>query len=158
MRLLRVCVSFLVVGAPGSSIAQSASDYPTGVSVSENSQLISIREIATVQAQPDNLYVLMKVQSEAAQLSQAIEQNSRAIKGFTAALAGIGVEPTAVRVTNFVVTPLVLGRGVGFSRNLVIAIPGIEKKSPGEIERLMARIQDLGARYGSQCVTCIGSG
>ncbi len=30
---------------------------------------------------------------------------------------------------------------------------------PGtDLDSLTAKIQDVGARYGSQCVTCIGSG
>ena len=100
----------------------------------------------------------MKVQTEAAQLSRALELNQKAVKGFAEALGLIGIEQSAIRQTNFVVGRSLLGSGVSFARNVVITVTGIDKRPSAEIDMLVAKVQDFGARFGSSCVTCIGSG
>lgn len=121
-------------------------------------QTIRIREEGRVKVSPDTLYLLMKVESSAAQLGQAMEQNKKAVEGFVEALGGLGISSDSIRQTNFVVTPSATGYGASFARNVVITIPSIDQKAPGEIRKLMAKAQDLGARFGSNCITCIGSG
>jgi uncharacterized protein YggE len=121
-------------------------------------EVIEIREVAAVRALPDTLYILMKVESQSARLSHAIADNERQIAEFGAALERQGFARSALKTNNFVVAPVYESPGVIFSRNLVITVPGINRKTPDEITALLARAQDLGARYGSSCITCIGSG
>ena len=136
----------------------AAQDSPPDSPPTSAGRLIKIREEGTAKVPPDTLYLLMKVQTEAAQLSRAIELNQKAVKGFTEALGLIGIEQPAIRQANFVVGRSLLGSGVSFARNLVITVAGIDKRPSVEIDRLVAKVQDFGARFGSSCVTCIGSG
>ncbi|MFI5175535.1 MAG: SIMPL domain-containing protein [Terriglobia bacterium] len=121
-------------------------------------QVIRIREAGIVKVPPDTLYLLMKTETEGAQLGQAIEQNRKAVDGFVDALKRLGINKESIRQTNFVVSRSMMGTGTTYARNVVITIPAIDQKTPGEITQLMARVQDLGARFGSNCITCIGSG
>ena len=59
---------------------------------------------------------------------------------------------------NFIVTPTDYGRGFNLARNLVITLEHVDLRPPDEFSQLMAQMQDLGARFGSDCITCIGSG
>lgn len=120
--------------------------------------LIRIREIGSVRAVPDTAYLLMKVESESVSLAQALRENAKQIGQFRERIEEIGIGRDAVRVKNFVVMPLYLGSGVSLSRNLIITMEEINQKRPEELQQIFAKVQDLGARYGSHCVTCIGSG
>jgi uncharacterized protein YggE len=119
---------------------------------------IRLSAVGSAKARPDTVYVLMKVESGSPQLAQAIRDNTKQVSDFMAALAGLGIPGSDMRVSNFVVAPMYESRGVAFSRNVILTIPAIDKKPQDEVTRLLARIQDLGAKYGSSCVTCIGSG
>jgi hypothetical protein len=103
-------------------------------------------------------YLMMKVETQASLLGQAIDQNGKAVAAFVDALCRSGIDRSSIRVTNFIVSRSLMGIGASFSRNVILAIPGIGAMSAGEFSRLMAKVQDLGARFGSSCVTCIGSG
>jgi len=124
----------------------------------ESEDLIRIREVASVHAKPDTAYLLMRVESGSVSLTQAIQDNERQISSFLEGLDGIGFEKAAIGVRNFVVTPQYSGSGVSLARNLIIPLEGIDRQDPAKLEELFAEVQDLGARYGSHCVTCIGSG
>ena len=119
---------------------------------------IRIREVASVKARADTAYLLMTVQTERSQLMQAYRDNQKQLKSFIDALLLAGIPREAMRVRNFVVTPTDYGRGFNLSRNLVITVENVDLKPPAEFSRLMAQMQDLGARFGSDCITCIGSG
>jgi hypothetical protein len=75
-----------------------------------------------------------------------------------AALVVAGIPREALRVRNFVVTPTNYGRGFNLARNLVITMEHVDSMPPGEFSQWMAQLQDIGARFGSDCITCIGSG
>ena len=119
---------------------------------------IRIREVASVKAQPDTAYLLMRVQTEKSQLSQAFRDNEKQLQSFITNLEQGGISRDALQVRNFLVTPINYGRGFNLARNLVITVEHLNSKPPGEFTQLMAQVQDLGARFGSDCITCIGSG
>jgi hypothetical protein len=157
MKLLWVSAGLVLFSHP--LAAQPAgTQFPAGVSVSEPLQTVTIRESTTVREHPDVLYLLMKLETEGAQLAHAIEQNQRKLAGFIAALQRLPVDHDAIRAANFVVTGVPLGRGVTFTRNVIIPVSAVDRRTVREIEALIAQVQDLGARHGSHCVTCIGSG
>jgi len=119
---------------------------------------IRIHEVASVKARADTAYLLMTVQTEKNQLAQAFRDNEEQMQSFIAALVKAGIPREALRVRNFIVTPTDYGRGFNLARNLVITLEHADSKPPGEFSQLMAQMQDLGARFGSDCITCIGSG
>lgn len=121
-------------------------------------QTVRIRQEGTVKVPPDTVYLLMKVETEASLLGQAIEENKRAVEAFVGALFRSGIDRASIRETNFVVGGSSVGSGASFARNVVITVPAIGRMAPGELNKLVARVQDLGARFGSSCITCIGSG
>lgn len=152
---------FLVQVLPLSAqayVLELDSGIPPGVTVLEQNHQIRIREVGVVAAKPDMLYLLMKVTSERGQLSQAMEENRKNVAAFMGALKLLGIQESAIRLKNFVVLPVEEGPGYRFSRNLVIGLEGLSTKAPEEITQLVAKVQDLGAQYGSDCITCIGSG
>jgi uncharacterized protein YggE len=122
------------------------------------SSRILLKAVGSVKARPDTLYILMKVESGSPRLASAISDNAKQVAEFMAALARVGIPEANMRLSNFVVVPLYESRGVIFSRNVIVTIPDIDRKPEGEVARLLARTQDIGAKYGSSCVTCIGSG
>jgi uncharacterized protein YggE len=117
-----------------------------------------IREVASVKARADTAYFLMTVQTEKSQLTQAYRDNEKQLQSFMAALVVAGIPREALRVRNFVVTPTNYGRGFNLARNLVITMEHVDSMPHGEFSQWMAQLQDLGARFGSDCITCIGSG
>jgi len=159
MRSLGMLFACSLVASLGSLFAQDPTlgTMPSAPVVSSY-QTIRIREEGTVKVPPDTLYLLMKTETEAAQLARAIEQNKKTVDGFVDALSRMGIDRGAIWQTNFILSRSMMGNGVNFARNVVIRIPAIDQKDPGEIRQLMARVQDLGARFGSNCITCIGSG
>jgi len=119
---------------------------------------IRIRAVASVKARADTAYLLMTVQTERSQLAQAMSDNEKQLRDFIAALVQTGISQQSLAVRNFVVTPVRFGTGFNMARNLVITVEHMDSKPPGEFAQLMAGVQDIGARFGSDCVTCIGSG
>ncbi|HYK89611.1 MAG TPA: SIMPL domain-containing protein [Acidobacteriota bacterium] len=122
------------------------------------SQTIRIRQEGTVEVPPDTVYLLMKLETEAPLLGRAIEQNKKAAEEFVEALCRSGIDRASIRETNFVVSGSSVGNGTSFARNVVITVSSISRMAQGELNKLVARVQDLGARFGSSCITCIGSG
>lgn len=157
-----VLCAFVLLAIPNPVQAQSSAistgGYPPGIVFSRDDQTIRIREESTLRVRPDTLYLLMKVETEGAQLSQAIDRNKKTVEGFVEALKALQIDASAIRLTNFIVGPLEMGSGVSFARNVVITIRDIDRQPAAEVNKLIAEAQDLGARFGSQCITCIGSG
>jgi uncharacterized protein YggE len=138
-------------------LIQGRAQSQTSYTQSKEKQ-IRIREVASVKARADTAYLFMTVQTERSQLTQAFRDNEKQLQSFVAALVLAGIPREALRVRNFVVTPTNYGRGFNLARNLVITVEHVDSKRPGEFSQLMAQMQDLGARFGSDCITCIGSG
>lgn len=121
-------------------------------------RLIRIHEVVSVKAEPDTAYLLMTIQTERGQLADAVRENEKQMDAFIAALRQMGISPGALSIKNFTVAPAITGKGFSLTRNLVITETEINRKPAGEMARRMAQVQDVGARFGSSCITCIGSG
>lgn len=154
MRLIGAFITCELLIASSPLLAQDSITAADGTS----EQTIAVRAVGTVRVSPDTAYVMMKVETQAALLGQAIDQNRKAVSAFVDALCRSGIDRSSIRETNFIVSGSLMGTGASFSRNVIITIPEIGGMGPGEFSRLMAKVQDLGARFGSSCVTCIGSG
>ncbi len=140
---------FRLIGGPAQQ--PSLTEWPEG-------KLIRISEIASVKAKPDTAYVLMTVNTERGLLADATRENEKQVLAFITALEKLGIASGSIGVKNFVVEANVVGRGYSVSQNLVITQTDVNRRPAQELARLMAQIQDVGARFGSSCVTCIGSG
>ncbi len=110
------------------------------------------------QAAPDVYYLLMKMERESARASDAATAVERALKEFLAAADALKIPGLTWRIANNVFTPAAvpLAQGVVFTRNVIFTVP--DSVSLNDRDSAFARLQDLGARYNSHCVTCIGSG
>jgi len=154
-QIFRLVISAVV----GISFGLTQAGAQSQISYTESGQKrLRIHEVASVKAQADTAYLLMTVQTEKSQLMQAFRDNEKQLQSFIAALVQAGIRREAIQVRNLVVTPTNYGRGFNLARNLVITVEHIDIKPPGEFVQLMAQMQDLGARFGSDCITCIGSG
>ncbi len=155
----RQILRILISAAVGISFALIQARAQSQISYTESGRRqIRIHEVASVKARADTAYLLMTVQTEKSQLTQAFRDNEKQMQSFMAALVQMGMPREALRVRNFVVTQTNYGRGFNLARNLVITLEHVDSKPPGEFSQLMAQMQDLGARFGSDCITCIGSG
>ena len=154
MRPIGVFITCGLLIASSPLLAQDSITATDGTS----EQIIVIREVGKVRVSADTAYLLMKVETQAALLGQAIDQNRKAVAAFVDALCRSGIDRSSIRETNFIVSGSLMGTGASFSRNVIVTIPEIGTMRPGEFSRLMAKAQDLGARFGPSCVTCIGSG
>ena len=152
-----VFISFGLFTAPANSVAQVHAQSEL-TNTQSGPRQIRIHEVGSVKARADTAYLLMTVQTERSQLAQAIRDNEKQLQDFITALAQSGVSKQSLAVRNFVVTPVRYGKGFNLARNLVITVEHMDSKPPGEFAQLMAEVQDIGARFGSDCVTCIGSG
>ncbi len=152
-----LALSFSVVFAPRFCLFGGSAQQPTSIEWPEG-KLIRIGEVASVKAEPDTAYVLMTVNTERGLMADAARENEKQVKAFIAALEKLGIASGSIGVKNFVVEPNVIGRGHSVSQNLVITQTDVNRRPAQELARLMAQIQDVGARFGSSCVTCIGSG
>ncbi|MFH1573908.1 MAG: SIMPL domain-containing protein, partial [Acidobacteriota bacterium] len=114
-RFLPVMAVFLT--APTSSYAQE-------ISGSRDVQRIRIHELAVVKARPDTAYILMKVEAQSSRLGHAIAETDKRAAAFTAALRDAGIPDSAIRLSNFLVSPAISGAGYCFARNVIIVIEG----------------------------------
>jgi hypothetical protein len=122
------------------------------------SGLIRILEVVSVKAEPDTAYLLMAVETERGQLAEAFRENEKQMQAFITALHQMGIPAGALSIKNLVVTPAIMGKGFSLTRNLVITETEINRRPAGELARRLAQVHDVGARFGSSCITCIGSG
>ena len=150
-------ISLAVVLTPGFGFVRARD--PSGLlqELTEDG-LIRIHEVASVKAEPDTAYLLMTVQTERGQLTDAVRENEKQMQAFVATLKQMGISPAALSIKNFVVVPSVIGKGFSLARNLVITEEHINGRPAAELAQRMAQVQDVGARFGSSCITCIGSG
>jgi uncharacterized protein YggE len=153
--MLMITFSAMLASGFGSIRARA----PSGISQAEHKQqMIRIHEVSSVKAEPDTAYLLMSVRTEKSLLAEAAQENEKQMQAFIAALKQIGIAPAALSVKNFVVEQALIGKGFSYARNLVITVEHIDKSPANEFASLVAKVQDVGARFGSSCITCIGSG
>jgi hypothetical protein len=141
-----VCGALLAmaVGAPAQS---------TGAG--REPQRFVVEAIASERAAPDIYYLLMKMDYEAARTSEAATGGEKRLREFLGAVEALKVPGLTWRVANIVITPDDFGPGVTYTRNIVFTLPA---EAVAANDPLIARLEDLGARFNSHCVTCIGSG
>jgi hypothetical protein len=122
-----------------------------------------IEAIGTESATPEVIYLLMKMEFESAQAVEAARRGERQLQEFLAAVDHLKISDLTYRVCNNVLVPGPAPRGMtsGFvyTRNVVFTLRRLQLDAQhAEVDRVIAQLEDLGARYNSHCVTCVGSG
>jgi hypothetical protein len=122
-----------------------------------------IEAIGTERATPEVIYLLMKMQFESAQAVEAGRRGERQLQEFLAAVNHLEISDLTYRVCNNVLVPgpapLGITSGFVYTRNVVFTLRRLQLDAQrAEVDRVIAQLEDLGARYNSHCVTCVGSG
>lgn len=122
-----------------------------------------IESVGRAAASPELIYLMMKFEYEGAQAADATSRGEKQLTEFLAAVDGLKIPGLTYHVHTNVITPAQGDGGVlsGFvyTRNVVFDLPPPRSDmSRGELDQIIAKLEDLGARYNSHCVTCIGSG
>jgi hypothetical protein len=121
----------------------------------------TIESVGTEIATPDVYYILMKMESESGLAAEATAQGERQLRDFLTAVDALKIPNLSYRICNNLITPANenLTEGFVYTRNIVFTLLSAR---PGEQlparDAIIAKLEDLGARYNSHCVTCIGSG
>ena len=113
-----------------------------------------IEAVGTARAAPDTWQVMMKMEYDAGLARDAIAGGEKQLQEFLAAADALKVPGLRWRVSNNVLTPANEGPGITYSRNIVFTLA----RAVAAPDPLIAKLEDLGARHHSHCVTCIGSG
>ncbi len=112
---------------------------------------------------PDVVYLMMKMEYQAATAADAIGRGEQQLSEFLAAVDSLKIPNLTYRVHNMVITPGQDRRrmfsGFVYTRNIVFTIrtPQLVLTSD-RFDETIAKVEDLGARHNSHCVTCVGSG
>jgi uncharacterized protein YggE len=124
----------------------------------EPPRTVTLEATGTEQVMPDLYHVLMKMENNSSQAAVASTGGEKQIRDFIAAVEALGIKDLTWRISNTVFTSLQApySQGAAYSRNLIFTLPNSVARE--ERDRIVAQIQDLGAKYNSHCVTCIGSG
>jgi hypothetical protein len=121
----------------------------------------TIESVGTEIATPDVYYILMKMESESGLAAQATAQGEKQLHDFLAAVDALKIPNLSYRICNNLFTPANenLTEGFVYTRNIVFTLlsPRAGEQLPAR-DAIIAKLEDLGARYNSHCVTCIGSG
>ncbi len=111
--------------------------------------------VGTETAVPEVSHIMMKMEYDAGLARDAVSGGEKRLHEFVAAAEALKVPNLTYRIVNSVIMPAGTGTGVSYSRNVVFTLTGVPA---AERDSVVAKLQDIGARYGSHCVTCIGSG
>lgn len=151
----------LIIAVVGLNIqpAVRAQDVQPGA----DARQLVIESVGRAAASPDLIYLMMKMEYQAAQAADATRRGEKQLAEFLAAVDGLKIPNLGYRVFNNVITPGPANgsslSGFVYTRNVVFTI---RPPQPGwdfsELDRTIAQLEDLGARYNSHCVTCVGSG
>lgn len=122
-----------------------------------------IESVGRAAASPDIIHLMMKMEYQAAQAADATRRGEKQLAEFLAAVDGLKIPNLSYQVFNNVITP---GQANGselsgfvYTRNVVFTIRRPQPSgNSSELDRMIAQLEDLGARYNSHCVTCVGSG
>jgi len=121
----------------------------------------TFESVGTEVATPDVYYILMKMESESGLAVEATAQGEKGLRDFLAAVDALKIPNLSYRICNNLFTPpnTVEMGGFVYTRNIVFTLlsPRAGEPLPGR-DAIIAKLEDLGARYNSHCVTCIGSG
>jgi hypothetical protein len=121
----------------------------------------TIESVGTEIAPPDVYYILMKMESESGLAADAMAQGEKQLHDFLAAVDALKIPNFSYRICNNLITPANenLTGGFVYTRNIVFTLLSARagEQLPAR-DAIIAKLEDLGARYNSHCVTCIGSG
>lgn len=121
-------------------------------------QRVLLEAVGTERIAPNVFHLMMKMEQEAGLVRDAIARGEARLREFLAAADTLKIAGLTYKVTNNVITPSPAGAGIAYSRNIVFTIEGDTARQAGQRDKIVAALEDLGARYNSHCVTCIGSG
>jgi hypothetical protein len=123
----------------------------------------TIESVGTEIATPDVYYILMKMEFESSLAADATAEGEKRLHDFLVAVDALKIPNLSHRICNNVITPAealsdLIG-AVVYTRNIVFTLlsPHAGEQLPAR-DAIIAKLEDLGARYNSHCVTCIGSG
>jgi hypothetical protein len=121
----------------------------------------TIESVGTETATPDVYYLLMKMESESGLVAEATAQGEKQLRDFLAAVDALKIPNLSYRICNNLFTPPNGAETGGFvyTRNIVFTL--LSSRAGEQLparDAIIAKLEDLGARYHSHCVTCIGSG
>ncbi len=143
------------------SFALGLAGQPPQAAVRQEPARLIIEAEGTETASPDLIHLLMKMESQAGLAVDAARAGEKQLGEFLAAVVRLRISKLTYRVTNDLITPASAGpgefSGFVYARNIIFTFP-LPPPGTGDVDRLVAQIEDLGARYNSHCVTCIGSG
>ncbi len=150
IRLSPVAVALGLASLPGGAAAAA------GVVGEAAPAYVTVEVTGRAAAAPDTVHLMMKMESSAGLAADAAAQGERQLDEFLKAVEALGITGLSYKVYNNVYT-LQRGEapGLTYTRNVVFTLAGVPRS---EWDSFIARIEDLGARYNSHCVTCIGSG
>jgi len=136
---------------------------PPQVRANEEAGRWVIEAVGTETAPPDLIHLMMKMEFESSLASEATSKGEKQLSEFLAAVDRLQIPNLTYRVVNNLITPALARRGQfsGFvyTRNIIFTFAQPQPEpAPAEADRLVAQLEDLGARFNSHCVTCIGSG
>lgn len=122
-----------------------------------------IEAVGTETAPPDLIHLMMKMESQSGLAADATRKGEKQLSEFLAAVDSLQIPNLTYRVANSMITTALAGEeelsGFVYTRNIIFTFaPPQPGATPADVDRLVARLEDLGARYNSHCVTCIGSG
>lgn len=121
----------------------------------------TIQSVGTEAATPDVYYILMKMEFESSMAADATAEGEKRLHVFLAAVDALKIPNLSYRICNNLITPANsdLPGAVVYTRNIVFTLlsPRAGEQLPAR-DAIIAKLEDLGARYNSHCVTCIGSG
>jgi hypothetical protein len=103
----------------------------------------------------------MKMEYQSGLASDAATQGEKRLSDFLAAVDALKIPNLSYRICNNLITPADSGEATGivYTRNVVFKLMSARagEQLPAR-DAIIAKLEDLGARYNSHCVTCIGSG
>jgi len=121
----------------------------------------TLESVGSETATPDVYYLLMKMEFESGLAADAATKGEQRLHDFLAAVDALKIPNLSYRICNNLFTPpnSVETAGYVYTRNIVFTLmsPHAGEPLPAR-DALVAKLEDLGARYNSHCVTCIGSG
>jgi hypothetical protein len=121
----------------------------------------TLESVGTETATPDVYYLLMKMEFESGLATDATTKGEQRLHDFLAAVDALKIPNLSYRICNNLFAPPngVETAGYVYTRNIVFTLMSPHSGEPlSARDALVAKLEDLGARYNSHCVTCIGSG
>jgi hypothetical protein len=135
---------------------------PPQVQVKTEAARWVIEAIGTETVPPDVIHLMMKMEYESSLAVDATSKGEKQLSEFLAAVDRLKIPSLTYRLANNLITPASAGRsrfsGFVYTRNIIFTFAPQPEQAPWELDRVVAQLEDLGARYNSHCVTCIGSG